>query len=150
MKKYFYWLLPIGWMGVIFYSSSTPYENQDIKPLMNGLIDFSFLEPVVGWITFTYNHSAVSVEDLGINGFVEFFIRKGAHVTVFFLLSILFFIAFSKSTDLRKELRLLFSLLLSVVYAVLDEIHQGITPNRTPYIGDVFLDSVGHWQQLFV
>jgi VanZ family protein len=143
MKKYLYWLLPIGWMGVIFYSSSTPYENQDIKPLIDGLVDFSFLEPLVGWISFSYNHSVISVEKLGINGFIEFFIRKGAHVTVFFLLSFLFYIAFRKSTDLRNELKLLLSLLLTVVYAVLDETHQGITPNRTPYVGDVVLDSIG-------
>ncbi|MGJ9457638.1 VanZ family protein [Oceanobacillus sp. CF4.6] len=143
MKKYLYWLLPMGWMGIIFYSSATPYEQQDIKPLMGSLIDFSFLEPFVGWISFTYNHSLVNVDVLGINGFIEFFIRKGAHVTVFFLLACFFYIAFRKSTDFRIEIRLLFSFLLTVIYAVLDELHQGMTPNRTPYAGDVMLDSIG-------
>ncbi|MFC4023867.1 VanZ family protein [Oceanobacillus longus] len=143
MKKYLYWLLPFGWMGIIFYSSATPYEQQDIKPLMGSLIDFSLLEPFVGWISFNYNHSLVNVDVLGINGFIEFFIRKGAHVTVFFLLVCFLYIAFRKSTDFRIEIRLIFSFLLTVIYAVLDELHQGMTPNRTPYAGDVMLDSVG-------
>lgn len=143
MRKYLYWLVPIGWMGVIFYSSSTPYEDQDIKPLLGGLIDLSFLEPFVGWIEFTYNHSVISVGKLGITGFLEFFIRKGAHVTVFFLLACLIYIAFIKTSNLNKHVIMMVSFLLTVLYAVSDEIHQGLTPNRTPYLGDVVLDSVG-------
>ncbi|WP_228550081.1 VanZ family protein [Salinibacillus xinjiangensis] len=76
MKKWWYWTLPIAWMGVIFYSSSQPYEQQDLKPTLNRWIDFSFLEPIAKHIRFTYHHSEVSVETLGINGLVEFFIRK--------------------------------------------------------------------------
>lgn len=143
MKKYLIWLLPLGWMGVIYYSSSTPYEDQDIKPLLGNLIDFRFLEPMVGSISFTYNQSVVSVDTYGINGFIEFFIRKGAHVTVFFLLTCFLYIAFRKTTSLTKHGILLASFLLTVLFAVSDEIHQGVTPNRTPYIGDVILDSIG-------
>ncbi|WP_461178374.1 VanZ family protein [Virgibacillus ainsalahensis] len=144
MRNYLYWLLPLIWMGVIFYSSATPYENQDIKPLLNDFpMDLSFLEPVLGWISFTYHQSVVSVDALGVTGFIEFFIRKGAHVGVFLLLMCLFYLAFHKSTGLRFKTTLLFSFLLTVAYAVIDEFHQGFTPNRTPYIGDVFLDSFG-------
>jgi len=143
MRKYLYWLLPIGWMGIIYYSSSTPYEDQDIKPLLGSLFDFSFLEPLVGWISFTYNHSIVSVQTHGINGFIEFFIRKGAHVTVFFLLTCFLYIAFKKTTYLANHWIFVVSFLLTVLYAISDEIHQGMTPDRTPYIGDVVLDSIG-------
>lgn len=51
MAKYMYWLLPIGWMGVIFYSSAQPYEQQDVKPLLEGTFDLSFLVPYLDWIT---------------------------------------------------------------------------------------------------
>ncbi|WP_067727084.1 VanZ family protein [Oceanobacillus damuensis] len=143
MRKFIVWLLPIGWMSIIFYSSATPYEEQDIKPFLGTIVDFSFLEPFVDWISFTYNQSIVSVEELGIHGFIEFFIRKGAHIAVFFLLTCFFCFAFRKTTMIRERMIFIFSFVLTVIYAVLDELHQGITPNRTPYAGDVLLDSFG-------
>ncbi|MEC5422875.1 VanZ family protein [Virgibacillus sp. C22-A2] len=143
MRKYLYWLLPLGWMGVIFYSSHQPYENQDIKPLLSNTVDLSFLEPFLGWISFTYHNSVVSINTHGVDGFIEFFMRKGAHVAVFFLLTSLFYVAFMKSTEIKVTTAVIISFLLTVAYAILDEVHQGFTPNRTPYAGDVILDSFG-------
>ncbi|MFC3041514.1 VanZ family protein [Virgibacillus xinjiangensis] len=144
MKNYLYWLLPIGWMAVIFRSSATPYQNQDIKPLLGSFpVDLSFLEPLVDWISFRYHQSVVSVETLGIEGFIEFFIRKGAHVGVFFLLMCAFYAALRKAPGLKSRTNLALSFFLTVAYAVADEVHQGFTPNRTPYFGDVVLDSFG-------
>lgn len=130
-------------MGVIFYSSGQPYEKQDIKPFLSGKMDLSFMEPLLSWISFTYHHSVVSIESHGIEGLIEFFIRKGAHLTVFFLLLCFFYLAIRKSSIFSTFRSLLFSFLLTVAYAILDEVHQGFTPNRTPYIGDIFLDSFG-------
>lgn len=142
-KQLLYWLLPIGWMGVIFRSSSTPYENQDIKPLLGQYIDLSFIEPYISWIYFTYNGSPVSLATHGAEGFVEFFLRKGAHVFVFFLLCCLFKLALHKTTNLTEKNQLMLSFFLTVAYAVMDETNQAFTPNRTAYFGDVLLDSVG-------
>ena len=142
-NKFLYWLLPLIWMGVIFYSSSTPYDQQDIKPLLGEFIDLSFLEPYVSWIFFTYNNAPVSVETHGVDGLLEFFIRKGTHVFVFFLLTSLIYLALRKTTALIFKTKLGLSFLLTVAYAIVDEIHQGFTPNRTPYLGDVILDSLG-------
>lgn len=143
MRKYLYWLLPICWMGVIFYSSSQPYERQDIKPFLSDKMDLSFLEPLLGWISFSYHHSEVSVASHGISGFIEFFIRKGAHVAVFFLLFCLFYLALKKACTISLNLTIFISFLLTVAYAILDEYHQGFTSNRTAYVGDVFIDSFG-------
>ncbi|KGX86326.1 VanZ family protein [Pontibacillus litoralis] len=141
MKRYMYWLLPISWMAVLFYSSSTPYEQQNMKPFLSSYVDLSFLEPYVGWVEFTYHRSVVSVAELGIEGFVEFFVRKGAHVVSFYMLCCFFYIALRNQQKVLRRMSLAF--LLTVVYATLDELHQGITPNRTPYVGDVLLDSFG-------
>src|SRR5690625_1921545 len=143
MRKYIYWLLPFLWMGVIFYASSQPYEKQDIKPMLADGLDLSFLEPLLGWIAFTCNGSVVSVATHGIEGFIEFFIRKGAHIAVFFLLTCFFFISIRKSTELLFKQTAAISFFAAVAYAIIDEIHQGFTPNRTSYIGDVLLDSLG-------
>lgn len=145
-----YWLLPIGWMGVIFQSSSTPYTQQDIKPLMGEFIDFTFLEPYVAWIYFTYNGSPVSLETHGAAGLIEFFIRKGAHIFVFFLLACLFKLAIGQTTELHVKRQLLLTFLLTAAYAVMDETHQGFTPNRTAYFGDVILDSFGALLAVFL
>lgn len=143
MRKYLYWLLPFIWMGVIFYASSQPYEKQNIQPLLSNTIDLSFLKPFVGWISFTYNTSTVSVENLGVEGFVEFFIRKGAHVFVFFVLLHLFYVALHQTTRKTFRWQLSVAFVLTFFYAGLDEFHQGFTENRTSYIGDVFLDGFG-------
>ncbi|MBO8157431.1 MAG: VanZ family protein [Bacillaceae bacterium] len=153
MKKWWYWLFPIAWMGVIFYSSSTPYEEQDLKPFLGQYVDLSFLIPYVEHISFVYHKSEVSVEALGINGFAEFFIRKGAHVGVFFVLMLLFFVAYRQTTAFSFAKASYFSLLWTVLYGVVDELHQGMTPNRTPYYGDVIIDSVGAfigWVVIFI
>lgn len=144
MKKLIYWIPSILWMGVIYYSSDQPYQDQDIKPLLSNYVDLSFLEPIFQSISFTYNQSLVNVEQLGVEGFIEFFIRKGAHVGVFFLLCILLYVAATKTfTNKSRNIPLLVAFFVTVLYALFDEWHQGLTPNRTPYIGDVFLDSFG-------
>ncbi|WP_010532106.1 VanZ family protein [Lentibacillus jeotgali] len=143
MKKYIYWLLPILWMGAIFYSSAQPYEEQDMKPFMERAFDLSFLVPYLDWISFTYHQSEVSVAALGVEGLVEFFIRKGAHLGVFFILMCLFFTAVAKTIGLKLLGALTLSFLLTAAYATIDEFHQSFTTNRTPYLGDVLLDGVG-------
>lgn len=143
MKKYIYWLLPICWMGIIYYSSAQPYEDQDVKPFLTDTVDLTFLTPLVDWISFTYHHSEVSVAGLGTAGFIEFFLRKGAHVGVFFLLMCLFYIALNRTCDMKFLSLIIISFSLTVAYAGLDEFHQGFTANRTPYVGDVVLDGVG-------
>ncbi|MCM3740240.1 VanZ family protein [Oceanobacillus luteolus] len=142
-KPYLYWLLPIIWMGIIFYSSATPYDNQDMKPLLGDLINFSFIEPYLEGIYFTYNGSPVSLETHGAAGLVEFFIRKSAHVLVFLILTLLFKYALGKTTDILWYKQIILSFFLTAAYAIMDEIHQGFTPNRTPYAGDVVLDCLG-------
>lgn len=150
MKKYAFWLLPVAWMGVIFYSSSTPYQEQDIKPFMSDKLDLSFLVPFVENVSFYYHHSEVSVAALGIAGFVEFFVRKGAHVSVYFILLLLFYLAINKTLHISYKARLVISFILTSLYAALDEIHQGFTQNRTPYVGDVGLDMFGAFLALLI
>ncbi|GGK02928.1 VanZ family protein [Lentibacillus kapialis] len=143
MKRYGYWLFPIIWMGIIFYSSAQPYENQDVKPFLEKTFDLSFLTPYLDWVSFTYHQSEVSVVALGVEGFVEFFMRKGAHVGVFFVLFCLFFVAFTKASYLTRRTLLIVSFILTIAYAAIDELHQSFTANRTPYFGDVLLDGSG-------
>ena len=64
------------------------------------------------------------------------------HITVFFLFNFFLIISLNKQKKLNLKL-ISFAILISVIYAVLDEIHQAFTPGRVPSIKDVMLDSVG-------
>ncbi len=143
MRKYLYWLLPLIWMMLIYYFSAQPYEKQNIQPYLTDAIDLNFLNTYLDWITFTYNQSEVSIDALGIYGFIEFFVRKGAHVFVFFILCCFYYIALRQTTKLKFTNLLVISFVLTILYAGFDEFHQGYTVNRTSYIGDVFLDGIG-------
>lgn len=144
MKKVLsYWFPVIIFMGIIFISSSMTYHQQDIRSSVLSLLPLHWLEPLVAWISFTYGGSEVSVAALGMEGFVEFFIRKGAHLTVFGLLG--FFTYRLLYQQFRFSIRacLYVTVIMIIAYASLDEIHQYFTGDRTPLVQDVMIDSIG-------
>ena len=44
---------------------------------------------------------------------------------------------------MSKKVRILIVLMIGFAYAISDEIHQIFTPNRTPMVTDVFIDTSG-------
>lgn len=69
------------------------------------------------------------------------FLRKFAHFAEYFILAILLMNAFLFHIDWYAALK--WSLVISVTYAVLDEAHQLLIPDRTGRIVDVFIDTAG-------
>lgn len=143
MKKFLvYWLPVIVWMALIFYSSSQPYDQQDIRPFLSSTFNLSWVSTLFSFVSFQYAGSEISVAALGETGFLEFFIRKAAHFFVYFVLGILFYRAFLHT--LRKKNHLfIISLYATILYAATDEFHQSLTINRTPLIQDVLIDLSG-------
>lgn len=84
----------------------------------------------------------IDSSDCAIVDYIEVFMRKGAHVFVFFVLSVLSSI-FAYTYDTRDEFRLLGSFLFSYIYASSDEIHQIYVPGRAGSIKDVLIDTIG-------
>lgn len=72
--------------------------------------------------------------------FANFIIRKIAHVTEYFILFLLFYNAFLKGSFKRP---MLYSSVLTVLYASSDEMHQMFVPGRGPMVRDVMIDSMG-------
>ena len=143
--KHFFWKywLPIFLiLGIIFTASSQPYDKQDLRPALSERFDLHKLEPVFQNIQFHYAGSEVSVRRLGIEGFIEFFIRKGAHFGIFFLLGFLVY-RLSRGYSVRQGKAVFYSLGFVAIFAAIDEFHQSLTPNRTPLLHDVLLDIVG-------
>ncbi|WP_245693726.1 VanZ family protein [Sediminibacillus halophilus] len=94
---------------------------------MSNYVDLDFLLPVLDGVVFSYHHSEISIQALGVYGFIEFFIRKGAHMVVFFVLLLCFYTALKKTSDLQLIKRVIISLFLTVAYAGMDELHQEFT-----------------------
>ena len=137
-----YILLAFVIMGILFYSSSQPYEEQSITSMLDQLLAKEPFKNLLSGIRFNYVDSEISIQALGYSKFIEFFIRKAAHFGTYFLLGLFWFLGL-KNKGISLSLTLVVSWLLATGYAALDEFHQGLTPNRTPLLQDIQLDSIG-------
>lgn len=80
---------------------------------------------------------------------IESIIRKIAHYSIYTLVGIL--LMSLMSTYKIKELdRIAVSLIVGVIYATTDEIHQAFVPGRGPLVADVILDSMGVLTGIFI
>ncbi len=148
MKWQYGWSVFCGWLpvvfvaSIIFWSSSQPYEKQDIRSNVLSFISADFVITEFSDVSFEYAGKEVSIKALGTAGFVEFFVRKGAHFVVFFFLAYLAYRAL-RIQGVKVSNAILYSVLFTMIYAISDEIHQSFTENRTPLLNDVVIDSIG-------
>ena len=141
-KSTLYLVLAFLVMGLLFYSSSQPYGDQSVTGILDRLLANEPLKGLLSHIRFTYAGSEVSIAASGYNEFIEFFIRKAAHFGSYFLLALFWFLGLKERVT-GIYLTALLSWMLAVGYASFDEFHQGLTPDRTPLIEDILLDSIG-------
>jgi VanZ family protein len=141
-SKLVFLLFVLLWMTLIFIFSSQPYESQDMKPWLQSVLSFERIPRYLYHIHLNYGGHIISIKSLGLTGFLEFFIRKSAHVTEYAVLGILIF----------QSLRVIFprvwgisliSISLCYLYAITDEYHQSFIVDRTPLFADVLLDTGG-------
>ena len=64
------------------------------------------------------------------------------HLMIFFLLNFFFILSIIGKRNVKVRYILL-SIIFSVFYAVLDEIHQFFVPLRLPSVADVLIDTTG-------
>lgn len=127
---------------VIFVSSSIPYDRQNIQPLLARLVNQDLVTRWFGWVDFMYGTKEISIAHVGVPAFLEFFIRKAAHLTSYALLGYLV-------SRLLGVVRVygwknaLCAIGMAVLYAASDEIHQTFTPHRQGTPIDVCLDACG-------
>ena len=131
MKKYILFILILS---VLFYSSSQTYEEQSIIPRLMMWLPGEPFNGVLSLFQIPYWGTTISVDSYGYYAFIEFLIRKGAHIAIFGVIAIAAYIV------LRK-IKLAF--IITFALAIVDEFHQSLTGGRTPTIHDVILDSFG-------
>lgn len=113
----------ILFMIVIFYFSSQPGDVSDGKSL--------FIVNIIKTMGF---RGPVDVDR------ANFLVRKLAHITEYTILCILFVRGFLKSNYRRS---VLYGGIMSLIYAMTDEIHQIFVPGRAGKAMDVVIDSIG-------
>ncbi|MDC2866175.1 VanZ family protein [Bacillus sp. BP-3] len=149
-RKWLFWIPVLIWMGIIFYSSSQTYQEQDIRPDITKYVNVEFVKEHFSWVSIDYGGGTpVSIVNKGVDGFLEFFIRKGAHFIVFGILGALSYFALLKCGFKRKKAFWL-ALLLVAMYAGMDEMHQAFTGDRTPMWQDSVLDTCGGITGIFI
>lgn len=75
----------------------------------------------------------------------SFIVRKIAHFILYFILGIFTIINFK----INKE-NMIYALLICIIYAFTDEIHQMFINNRSGEVRDIIIDSLGSLSSIFL
>nr|WP_257793763.1 VanZ family protein [Lacticaseibacillus kribbianus] len=127
-------------IGVLAVSSSMSYNQQSLIPLLTRLLPRA--PHWLAGVRFTYAGTVISVNALGFPAFVEFFIRKAAHFTVFAVFALAVTRGLAARTR-RGGWAAVVAVLAALLVAAGDEFHQSLTAGRSPLIQDVVLDTCG-------
>ena len=132
-------LFVLLWMGTIFYLSSmnTNESNGRSKVIVSDIVE------IVGKIT----HREYNLKEK--EALVEKFnkpIRKCAHASVYFVLSILvlnFLLALHSNLEKKYVLVFFMTIFICFLFALTDEYHQTFVYGRTGQFSDVLIDTSG-------
>lgn len=135
VQRFFAWALVISWMGVIFYLSHQPAGVS--SELSSGITQL-FLRFIEFFIPFMQLDQQMW----------HFFIRKSAHFCAYFILGILLMNALRKNRFAHRQIML--AVIISLLYAVSDEVHQLFIPGRSGEVRDILIDTIGATAGIFV
>jgi VanZ family protein len=129
-----YWLPVIFWMCFIFWMSTETFSSENT---------FSWIETVLRFLVPEISH-----QDMGL---IHALIRKAAHVIEYFILGLLLFQAFNSGSTAGWNWRWsFFAVIVVVLWASIDELHQSFVPTRTGSLLDVGIDIAGGILSQFV
>lgn len=121
----------VAWMGLVFYFSSE-IGNESSSTSGNTIRKI-----------ITFFNDEIKLEDL--NYIVETYqpiVRKIAHFTLYTTGGVIIY-NFINKFKINRSKKIIFSLLIGVLYAITDELHQYFVPGRSSKILDVIIDSSG-------
>ena len=97
--------------------------------------------PAIAWAGLIFALSAQPDLRISPDQALDFVLRKAAHMAVFGILALLIWRAIATTTASPRHW--LAALVLTVAYAVTDELHQGFVAGRHPSPIDVAIDAAG-------
>lgn len=123
-----YWLPVIAWTLSILIASGDSMSSAHTS---------RFLVPFLMWLS-----PGISPEAIW---WIQFFIRKAAHLTEYAILAMLLWRAFSHGTNRQTRLPHLFAIvwLVATLISAGDEFRQWFVPSREATWRDVLIDSTG-------
>ena len=128
------WLLVILWMVLIFFFSG---QNAAIS----GQISSSTTAKIISQIYPGFDSLSLD-EQAEIIDTAEHIVRKIAHLTEYFILSALLVLALLFN-DFLPINRAILAVLISLIYAATDEIHQLFVSGRACRLSDILIDTLG-------
>jgi VanZ family protein len=120
------WLPPIAWMAVILWLSTGDFSAANTGSVLRPL-----LQMLLPWASASQLAAAHEL------------IRKAAHLTVYAVLVVLWFIALTRERRWGARTAAWVALAIAVAWACVDELHQATEPSRTGSLTDVAFDSAG-------
>ncbi|PUU87217.1 VanZ family protein [Halanaerobium sp.] len=128
LKKILSWAAVFIWLLVIYnFSAQSAKESSRLSAGLSKVIYRVLTERAGLKVQLSSFHS---------------FLRQGAHFFIFFVLALFLLNAFRVS-GYEFEKAITYTLLISLAYAGLDEIHQIYVPGRTAELKDIFVDGLG-------
>jgi VanZ family protein len=120
------WWPAVIWAAIMFWVSTDAYSSQNTGRI---------LAPVLRWL-----YSGITQEQLDL---VNAVLRKGAHLAEYFVLYLLVYRGLSGARAYWRLPWALGALFITMVYSVLDEMHQSFVASRTASPWDALLDTAG-------
>ena len=139
IKKIIKILLVVIWMGVIFSFSSDNKNASDNKS-----------RSVIITIYHFFNNKELSKqEEKQIIEKYAYPIRKLAHFTEYFILGLLVISLISEYIMISRK-AIIIGIIICLLYAVSDELHQLFTSGRSARVFDVLVDTLGSTVAIFI
>lgn len=131
-KKILAWLPALFWMGIIFYLSHQPATQS--SDLSSGIAQkiMKIIEKLAPNASFDFE-------------IFHHIVRKNAHFFAYLILGILVVSAINITASMGdKGYRLMVqAIIICILYAISDEVHQLFIPGRAGQVRDVIIDSAG-------
>ena len=132
--RYIFWILAVTIMATIFLLSSQDADTS--TKVSGGTIEVFAKIFVPGYENMPQIQKDILIENM------QHFVRKTAHFTAYMGIGIMTAAAM-RTYNIKLRYKLIIPVVIGLIYAVTDEIHQGFTPGRSPQVSDVLLDFCG-------
>ena len=129
-KKYMSIILVIIWMSVIFIMSS--FDGSVSSSQSNFIVD-----------------KLVNIFNIENTDIVSLIVRKLAHYMEYLILGVLMINMFSEF-DIKINTKYIIAIIICIIYASSDEIHQIFIAGRCFAIRDILIDSMGSISGIYI
>lgn len=125
-------------LTIITFVAIFIFSNQNGEK--SGSTSRMFTRKIVEILRIDKNLNETEKEELIENA--QYIIRKLAHFTIYTIAGINIY-GFISTYSISKKNKIVSTILIGIVYAISDEVHQMFSGGRTPAIKDVCIDTLG-------